>query len=104
MTDPTISASELVMAREVNADIARQDGAFRHAADIEAGRHDGSISMGVALAAIRATTERAAVLADHFGQNAYSEGLSEDVVMARSYMASDIVSALSAGQHLESTI
>lgn len=48
-------------------------------------------AMENALAAVR---EDCAHLADRFSASAYDEGLSEDVVMARGYMASDIATAI----------
>jgi hypothetical protein len=43
-----------------------------------------------------ATVEACAKVAEHFAENAYSEGMSEDVVMARSYCASDVATAIRA--------
>jgi hypothetical protein len=109
MTDPTISASELAMAREI-AEQTVPDGFFSVHVMTLAFRE---VAEKSALAAIRATTERAAVHHDEERRRLYSTyerltasfeaGLrSEYAGWMRIHQQS--ATALRAGQHLESTI
>jgi hypothetical protein len=99
MTDPTISASELVMARKACASIWEHDGSKSVADDVRAGIYDHTQQVRSALAAIRATTERAAVLAE--GCAPVVQCMSVEPIVSVCF---DIATKLRLGQHLESTI